>query len=41
LRRPPSVVCLNDVSELAESDRASEQITEYRLQKIAALLLKD
>jgi hypothetical protein len=41
LRRPPSVVCLNDVSEIAESDRASEQITEYRLKKIAALLLKD
>jgi hypothetical protein len=40
LRRPPSVVCLNDVSEIAESDRASEQITEYRLTKIAALLLK-
>ena len=40
LRRPPSVVCLNDVSEIAESDRASEKITEYRLQKIAALLLK-
>ena len=41
LRRPPSVVCLNDVSEIAESDRASEKVTEYRLQKIAALLLKD
>ena len=41
LRRPPSVVCLNDVSEIAESDRASEKITEYRLKKIAALLLKD
>ena len=40
LRRPPSVVCLNDVSEIAESDRAPENITEYRLQKIAALLLK-
>ena len=40
LRRPPSVVCLNDVFEIAESDRASEKITEYRLQKIAALLLK-
>ena len=40
LRRPPSVVCLNDVSEIAESDRASEQITEYRLTKIAALLMK-
>lgn len=40
LRRPPSVVCLNDVSEIAERDRASEKITEYRLQKIAALLLK-
>jgi hypothetical protein len=40
LRRPPSVICLNDVSEIAESDRASEQITEYRLTKIAALLLK-
>ena len=41
LRRPPSVVCLNDVSEIAESDRASEKVTEYRLQKIAALLLRD
>jgi len=41
LRLPPSVVCLNDVSEIAESDRASEKVTEYRLQKIAALLLKD
>ncbi len=41
LRRPPSVICLNDVSELPASDRASEQITEYRLKKIAALLLKD
>jgi hypothetical protein len=41
LRRPPSVICLNDVSELPAHDRASEQITEYRLKKIAALLLKD
>lgn len=41
LRRPPSVVCLNDVSEIAESDRASEKVTEHRLQKIAAFLLKD
>jgi hypothetical protein len=41
LRRPPSVICLNDVSELPAHDRASERITEYRLKKIAALLLKD
>jgi hypothetical protein len=41
LRRPPSVICVNDVSELAENDRASEMITEFRLKKIAALLLKD
>jgi hypothetical protein len=41
LRRPPSVICLNDVSELPAHDRASEQITENRLKKIAALLLKD
>ena len=41
VRRPPSVVCLNDVSELNASDRASEKITEFRLKKIAALLLKD
>ncbi len=41
LSRPPSVVCVNDVSELPASDRASEAITEFRLKKIAALLLKD
>jgi hypothetical protein len=41
LKRPPSVVCLNDVSEIAESDRASEKVTEYRLKKIASLLLRD
>jgi hypothetical protein len=41
LSRPPSVVCVNDVSELPSSDRASEAITEFRLKKIAALLLKD
>lgn len=41
LRRPPSVICLNDVSELPAHDRASEKITEYRLKKIATLLLKD
>lgn len=41
LRRPPSVICLNDVSELPAHDRASENIAEYRLKRIAALLLKD
>jgi hypothetical protein len=35
------VICLNDVSELPAHDQASERITEYRLKKIAALLLKD
>ena len=40
-KRPPSVVCLNDVSELPVHDQASERITEYRLKKIARLLLKE
>ena len=40
VKRPPSVVCLNDVSELSANDRASENITELRLKKIATLLLK-
>jgi hypothetical protein len=41
LSRPPSVVCLNDVSELPSKDRATESIAEFRLKKISALLLKD
>jgi hypothetical protein len=40
-KRPPSVVCLNDVSELPAHDQASEKIIEYRLKKIAAWLLKE
>ncbi|MFM5904215.1 MAG: Stealth CR1 domain-containing protein [Microbacteriaceae bacterium] len=38
VRRLPSVLCLNDVSELAERDRASEVIVELRLRLIAKLL---
>jgi len=40
VRRPPSVICLNDVSEIANAERVSEQVAEYRLKKISSLLLK-
>jgi hypothetical protein len=40
LNRPPSVICLNDVSEIPEADRAPEKIVEYRLKVVAKALLK-
>ena len=38
VRRLPSVLCLNDVSELSEKERASEQVVERRLHALAKLL---
>jgi hypothetical protein len=38
VRRLPSVLCLNDVSELADHDRASESVIELRLRMLAKLL---
>ena len=38
IRRLPSVLCLNDVSELSEKERANEQVVERRLHALAKLL---
>lgn len=38
IRRLPSVLCLNDVSELNDKERASEQVVERRLHALAKLL---
>jgi hypothetical protein len=38
IRKLPSVLCLNDVSELGEHERASEPVIENRLKLIAQLL---
>ena len=40
-RRVPSVLCLNDVSELASTEIASEAIIEVRLRLITKLLESD
>jgi hypothetical protein len=38
IRRLPSVLCLNDVSELNDKERASEAVVERRLNALAKLL---